>query len=411
VTNPEPILQAGSDSVSRLPGLAARRAGATAALAVIALHGLNDAYAAFLHPLLPRIMTKLGLSIALAATLAMTLSLSASLVQPLMGYLADRYGRRAFIVGGPLLSGVCLSLIGVAPNFVFLLLLLALGGLGSAAFHPPGASMAARVHEGRGSGVRLSYFSFGGAAGYAAGPLIAVGLVTAMGLERLWVAMLPVLLLAQALWFAVPAGRPVRGAEPPPSMHRVLSLLRGPLGLVFGVSAIGAFTQRVFLTMQPIAVSRTGGTEALGALTLSVYLAGQALGSLLGGFLSDRVDRRALLAGLCVLSFPVHAAAFVLAPGSVLALGCTAVAGLLNMALLPPVVVIAQEIVPAGAALTSGVVMGLAWALGSVGVLGTGALGDVVGPRAAAVASVPLMLLAAALGASRRLRPYARPAH
>lgn len=402
----EPAAGTGRDRAG--PG-GARRAGLAAGLAVILLHGMNDAYAAFLHPLLPRIMARLGLSITLAATLAMTLSLSASLIQPVMGYLADRYGRRPFIVGGPLLTGVCLSLIGVAPSFGLLLVVLALGGLGSAAFHPPGASMAARVDQGRGSGVRLSFFSFGGAAGYAAGPLIAVGLVSALGMERLWLAMLPVVIASPLLWAAVPAARPSRGAEPPPSIGRVLSLLGGPLGLVFGVSAIGAFTQRVFLTMQPIVISRAGGSEALGALTLSVYLAGQALGSLTGGFLSDRMDRRVLLTTLCVLSLPAHMSTFLLEPGGGFTLASAAVAGLLNMALLPPVVVIAQEIVPAGAALTSGVVMGLAWAVGSVGVLGTGALGDIVGARDAALASIPLMLVAAALGASGRLRRYGRP--
>src|SRR5688500_3891484 len=73
--------------------------GAIAVPASIAVaHGLNDLYAAFLNPLLPRIMERLGLNIALAATLAMTLSLAASLVQPAMGHFADRYGRRTFIV-------------------------------------------------------------------------------------------------------------------------------------------------------------------------------------------------------------------------------------------------------------------------------------------------------------------------
>ena len=91
------------------------------------------------------------------------------------------------------------------------------------------------------------------------------------------------------------------------------------------------------------------------------------------------------------------------------ALAAAAVAGLLNMALLPPIVVIAQEIVPEGAALMSGVVMGLAWAAGSVLVLGTGAVGDAFGPRTAALASTPVMLIAAALAAQPGLARHGRP--
>lgn len=382
------------------------RGAAGVAAAVAVLHGLNDAYAAFLHPLLPRIMERLGLNIALAATLAMTLSLAASLVQPVMGWLADRYGRRLFVVAGPALSGVFLSLIGVAPGFWLLLVCLALGGLGSAAFHPPGASLAARVAEGKGSGARFSVFSFGGAAGYALGPLAAVGIVGTFGMASLWIAMIPVLIAAMVAWPILPSGHSDRDvAIPAPRPFDVLRLLRGPLGLIFGISAIGAFLQRVFLTLQPILVNQAGGSEALGAVSLSLYLGGQAFGTLASGTLTDRMDRRMLLITLSALAVPAHIVVFMLPAGLPFALVMTAVAGALTMALMPPIVVMAQELVPSGAAFTSGIVMGLAWAAGSVGVLGIGVLGDFAGARAAALASVPVMLCATALAAALRPAP------
>lgn len=362
--------------------------------AVVTLaHGLNDGYAAFLTPLLPRIMDKLGLSIALAATLAMTLSFAASLLQPLMGYLADRLGRRLFVVLGPLLGGVFLSLIGVAPSFWVLVAFLLLGGLGSASFHPPGASIAARISEGRGSGMRLSIFSMGGSIGYALGPLVAVAVVAWRGLEGLWVAMFPGILTALLVYRFLPPGRSDLPAVPPPSPRRVLGLLRGPLGLLFGISTVGAFAQRVFLTMEPIVVARAGGSEAVGAIALSIYLGGQAIGTLVGGYLSDRFDRSRLLAGLTFLAFPAHFFSVALPPGEALALTMAGTAGFLGMAMVPSFVVKAQETLPEGAAVSSGIVMGLAWAAGSVGVLGTGALGDMVGPQLAAMVSMPVLLL------------------
>jgi MFS transporter, FSR family, fosmidomycin resistance protein len=392
------------------PGPGAAASAVPAAVVVVAVaHGLNDAYAAFLHPLLPRLMERLGLSIALAATLAMTLSIAASLLQPVMGHLSDRYGRRAFVVLGPLASAVFLSSMGLAPNLAVLLLLLALGGLGSAAFHPPGASLSARVGAGRGSGVRLSVFSFGGAVGYAVGPLAAVAIVGQVGLEGLWIAMLPALGMAVVVYLMVPSDRAAAAAAPPPPGPReVLRLLRGPLGVVFGISAIFAFVQRVFLTMEPIVIAAAGGSEAAGALSLSVYLGGTAAGTLTGGFLSDRMDRRVMLFGIGVLTVPAHLLALGLPPGTGIALVFAALAGFLNMAVLPPIVVIAQEIMPRGAAVGSGIVMGLAWALGSVGVLFTGMAGDVFGARTAALGSVPLALAAAALALHPALRRHRR---
>lgn len=374
------------------------------AVVVSIAHALNDSYTAFVPPLLPRLMDRLGLSIAMAATVAMTYSLASSLLQPLMGYLADRYGRRAFLVAGPLVSGVFASLLGWAPSFWTLVIILTLGGLGSAAFHPPGASYAVRVGEGKGTGMRYSVFSFGGSLGYAAGPLIAVGLVQWLGLRGLWVAMIPVVVLTPFFWANLPSGRSERAVHLPPGPAEVLRLLTGPLGLVFGVSALMAWAQRSFITLEPIIVAQEGGSEALGAWLLTTFLLGQAGGTLAGGWLADRMDRRPLLVALCGLAFPAYVAAVALAPGSAAQIAAGVIAGFLGMAVLPPVVVIAQEILPRSAAVGSGIVMGLAWAAGSAGVLATGALADVVGPRSAALYTMPVIVGAVLLAAHPSMR-------
>ena len=384
-----------------------RSAAFTAGIIALA-HGVNDSYAAFLSPLLPRVMEKLGLTIALAATLAMTLSLAASLLQPLMGYLSDRYGRRFFVVLGPLLSAVFLSLIGVAPTFWILVVFLLLGGLGSAVFHPPAASMAVRVSEGKGSALRMSVFSLGGSLGWAIGPLVAVGLVGWLGLEMLWVAMVPGILVALVVFPLLPPGRTDAGARLPPSPAMGVRRLRGPLGLLFGISTVGAFTQRVFLTMVPISAAWAGASEAAGALALSLYLGAQTVGTLAGGVLADRMDRNRLLAGLTLLAFPAHFLSVAATPGEVPAYILACVAGFFGMAMMPAIVVRAQELSPDSAAVGSAIVMGLAWAAGSLGVLGTGALADWIGPQPAAMVSMPALLLGTALALHPSLRERTR---
>lgn len=370
------------------------------ALVVAAAHALNDTYASFVPPLLPRIMDDLGLSITMAATLAVSFSIASALPQPLFGYLADRYGRRIFAVAGPVLAGVGVAAIGWAPGFWTLVLLLVIGGIGSAAFHPPGASYAVRVSAGKGGGARYSIFSFGGSVGFALGPVIAVGLVQARGMEGLWVAMVPVVVLAPFVYLALPSGRrEVREKDrpPPASPAEVLGHLKGPLGLIFGVSAIMAFIQRTFLTMEPIIVAEAGGSEALGAVVLTVYLSAQAFGTVTGGVLADRVDRRLLLAHLCFWTLPAHLLALWVGPEGGWGLVAAGMAGFLGMATLPPVVVMAQEMVPTGTAVSSGIVMGLAWATGSVFVLATGALADIMGAQAATLLSMPVALVAVGL--------------
>ena len=373
---------------------------------IIALaHAINDAYASIVPPLLPRIMDDLDVSIALAATLGAAFSIATALPQPFFGYLGDRFGRRALAVGGMLVSAVFVSVIGFAPSYRVLLVLLVVGGLGGAAFHPPGASYAVRVTAGKGGGGRYSIFSFGGAAGYSAGPLVAVGLVAWGGMEGLWVAMLPALLLAPLFFFGLPSGRSeARTASPAPPPSEVLRQLAGPLGIVFGISSAMTFVQRTFLTMEPIIVAEAGGSEARGAVALSVYLGAQAFGTLAGGFLTDRMDRRKLLFRLCVLALPAHLLAVWLGPWNGFGLAAIAVAGFLGMSTLPPIVVMAQEMIPRAPGASSGIVMGLAWTVGSVGVMGTGVVADMTGPQTAALMSMPVAGLAALLALHPGLR-------
>jgi FSR family fosmidomycin resistance protein-like MFS transporter len=382
---------------------------ARAALVVATAHGLNDAYASFVPPLLPRIMDDLGLSIALAATLAVTFSFASSLPQPIFGYLADRYGRRLFAVLGPVVAGVFVASIGFAHSFWLLVALLTIAGVGSAAFHPPGASYAVRVTEGKGGGARYSIFAFGGSVGFAIGPLVAVALAQWQGMAGLWMAMLPALVLAPLIYAGLPSGRGEVAANPrlPPSPATVLRHLKGPLGLIFGISATMAFVQRTFLTMEPIIVADRGGSETLGAVVLTVYLGAQAFGTVMGGVLADRMDRRTLLVRLCVWALPAHLLAIWIGPSGALGLVAAACAGFLGMATLPPIVVMAQEMLPNSTGVGSGIVMGLAWAAGSLAVLGTGTLADFIGPRTATLASMPIILLAVLFASHGSLRQSA----
>ena len=390
--------------------LVARGGTRRVVMAVGVAHFVNDLYSSFLSPLLPRLMDNLGMSIALAAGLAMTWSLAGSLIQPVAGYLADRYGRKLFVVGGPLVSGIFLSLIGLAPSVEVLALILIAGGMGSAAFHPPGAAMSGGAAEGKGSGLRMSLFAFGGLFGFAVGPLTVVGLVAVVGLDGMWIAMIPAILVCGLIFKVLPADRPHPNAVPPPALKEVLRRLRGPIGVIFGIGALSGFIQRLFMTLSPIISFQDGVSEATGAVILSVYMGGQAAGTLVGGILTDHMDRTLLLAGLTALAIPAHFFTFWLPSGSASMLLFAALAGFLNLALMPPVIVMAQEIMPESKAVGSGIVMGLAWATGSVGVIAFGFLANAIGPRPAALVSLPLLAIGTVLAFHPAIRLYRKPA-
>ena len=90
-------------------------------------HFVTDLYPAFLPPLLPLLIDKFQISLTSASLLATVLSFSASLTQPLFGFLFDKLGGRKMIVFSPLVAGLSMSLIGVAPHYSILIVLLILG--------------------------------------------------------------------------------------------------------------------------------------------------------------------------------------------------------------------------------------------------------------------------------------------
>src|SRR2546423_11706655 len=116
--------------------------------ALCAAHFVNDAYSSLIYPLLPLLKVKLGLSEAQIFWLAPLYSLSSSLMQPLYGFISDRYARRYFAVCGPALTAIFVSLIGLAPSYAILITLLVAGGVGIGSLSSPAAAECPRRASG-----------------------------------------------------------------------------------------------------------------------------------------------------------------------------------------------------------------------------------------------------------------------
>jgi FSR family fosmidomycin resistance protein-like MFS transporter len=152
-------------------------------LTVAASHALHDTYQAFLPPLLPAFIANLSLSKTEAGVLVALLDLP-SLLQPLIGHWADRVNLRHMVILGPAVTAVLMSLIGIAPSYGALALLLTLAGVSRAAFHAVGPVVAGRV-SGRRLGRGMGLWMVGGRLGPTLGPILAVGAVQILGLRGL----------------------------------------------------------------------------------------------------------------------------------------------------------------------------------------------------------------------------------
>lgn len=166
-------------------------------------HLFTDVNQGAVAALLPLLVAERGISLAAAGTLLLAATISSSVVQPLFGHFSDGRSLPALMPLGLLLAGAGISLVGVAPGYPLFLLCVVASGVGIAAFHPEAARFANYVSGSR-RATGMSFFSVGGNAGFALGPVLATPAVLVFGLPGTLLLFVPAVLMAAVLAFELP---------------------------------------------------------------------------------------------------------------------------------------------------------------------------------------------------------------
>ncbi|MGD2206187.1 MAG: MFS transporter, partial [Anaerolineae bacterium] len=132
-------------------------------------HAMHDTYTAFLSPLLPAFIENLMLTKTGAGLLTVFMQ-GPSLLQPFIGHVADRVSLRYMVILAPAVTATAMSLLGVAPAYAVLALLLMVAGLSSATLHSVAPVMAGRL-SGERLGRGMGFWMVGGELGRTLGPL------------------------------------------------------------------------------------------------------------------------------------------------------------------------------------------------------------------------------------------------
>ncbi|WP_407540583.1 MFS transporter [Deinococcus radiomollis] len=372
----------------------ATRSAVAVALAVTLGHFINDAYGGMLTPLAPAIRAHFGVSIAAVTLLASVFSLTSSVLQPVLGIIGERFDRRLMAAAGPALTGIGLTLMGYAPAFGALMLLVALAGFGSGFFHPAGAAYTARYSPLHQRGLWASIFSAGGTAGMALGPVFA-----GVGLHALPI-FAPIGLLVAAVSYAVtPSERPVPGAKRA-SLPEYLSIFRGPMVKLWAMAVLRSLASMGYNAMLPFIMLARGYGIRETAITLAVFSVASAVGGIVGGRISDRIGRVPVLRSAIVATIPLFAWLIFSSPAEWFFYPLTFLVGALVNASIPVGVVTAQEYAPGHVAVASSIMMGFSWGFAGLLIVLVGLLADATTPVIAALASLTLMVPSAFLAAS-----------
>jgi FSR family fosmidomycin resistance protein-like MFS transporter len=242
----------------------------------------------------------------------------------------------------------------------------------------------------------MSLWMLGGEVGFAVGPLLIVTWVNWLGLKGMpWLALIGVLgsiLLLVRLRDVPRTAAPSAQGVP---WWRAVSQM-GPVMLpLLGLIVARSFALSALSSYLPTFLSEGGTSFWLAGASLTVYQVAASGGVLLGGSLSDRLGRRAILLASMALS-PLFLFAFLRLGGapqiaSLLGIG-------FGVAFFDPVVLaLVQETFTQNRALASSVYLSLMFVVRSFATVAVGAVGDWLGLRWAFTASAIVFLLGAPL--------------
>jgi FSR family fosmidomycin resistance protein-like MFS transporter len=322
---------------------------------MVLLHVALDAVMGAAAVLLPLLADRLALGPGDQAALFATLMISSSATQPFMGDIADRFGDRLLVVTGAVVASTSLAVLALVSNLAVAHGVLAIGGLGLAAFHPA-ASVLVRRLAGDHNGLAVGVFTGAGTLGVAVGPLAVLFFVSrGDGLHALW-PMVPAVVLAVAVLGAVPRSVPRRR----PASHR--TRMSGRLQMMTVAGTLAATASITFTAGIPRWLAEheaVGSGDPQVGWTLAVFSAAGAVAGLVAGWRwSERRPSRLMAGTLAAAAVPL-VGTLLTAPGSPGFYIAVSGAGFLLGAGVPATVSVTAWLAPDNVARATGVVLGL----------------------------------------------------
>ncbi|MEO3764727.1 MFS transporter [Streptomyces sp. B8F3] len=356
-------------------------------------HACVDVYQGAVAALVPFFVAERAYTYAAASGVVLAASLLSSVVQPLFGVLTDRRPLPWLLPVSTLAAGAGVALAGVFGSYAVTLAVVALSGIGVAAYHPEAARVARRASAG--SHTAMGWFSLGGNLGFATAPPLVAAVAAAGGLRASPLLVLPALAGAALCAAALRALRPYAQDGPADGA--------GPAGVPGGRDDWASFARLtgavvcrsvVFVGLSAFVSlyvpGRTAGGTAAGTAALFVLYLGGAVGTVAGGRLASRFGRLPVVRWSYALAGPaVAGVVFVPGPAVYVFVALTS-AGLYVPFSLH--ITLGQDYLPRHVGTAGGVTLGLAV---SAGGLGSPLIGVLADATSLTVALSPLIALPA----------------
>ncbi|WP_240910026.1 MFS transporter [Desulfopila sp. IMCC35008] len=338
-------------------------------------HFIHDIYSSFLAPLLPFIIEKFGLSFTQAGFLSTIMQIPA-LANPYIGKLADRRGIRFFIILAPMLTAVPMSLLGLAPSYGVLLILLFFTGISVSLFHVPAPVLVYRV-SGDKTGRGMSFYMTGGELARTLGPISIIAAVSLLGFENYYPVMIVGIIASVLMFFAFRDMPTITRPKEKSSLRGTVKDMWPLLGPLSAIVVVRGFMHACLSAFLPLYIIEKSGDLWLAGIALSLFEAAGVVGILTVGNLSDRFGRKRLLS-FCLVVAPISLLLFTQASGAtqfVLLL----LTGFSLLSTTPVMLAMIQEYNSDGSSTANGIFMMISFIARSAVVVLVGFSADLIG--------------------------------
>ena len=354
----------------------------------VALHVINDFYATVLPAFLPALAREWDLDYAELGLLSFAFSLFTGVLQPLIGHIADKKGKRKLVLSfGFFVGGTGFLLMAIAPSFWFITVISLLCGLGAATYHPQATAFIVNAYP-NDRGRMLGIHGWGGSIGHFLAPAMATVAIAA--LDWRWamvIVAIPIVGAGTGVWVYLPESTP----NPQASLKGALGRPIIVAALAFGLLNTVLYS---FVTFVVKMLVDEGWAEVTAGATLTTMLFIGVIAQPVGGRIYDRFGGRKLF--VCanlgtILSVLIFSQSSGLA--SLIAVGAIATFG---FGLFPVSLAMASKIGgDSRTGFTVGIVFGVSGLLGATARPAVGALAETLGDIRLALSWTVIFAIAA----------------
>ena len=341
-------------------------------------HFFHDIYTAFLAPMLPLLIGKYGISLSMAGLLDVVRKIP-SLFNPLIGLIADKVSVKYLVIFTPGITAICMSLLGISPSYVVLLILLFVTGISSALFHVP-APVLVKHFSGEKTGTGMSFFMVGGELARTIGPLLITAALSFWGLEGSYRVM-PLGIIASFVLFIklkdlTSLNNNKHNIKQKGAKETVKELI--PFFIFIGGFQLFRAGMKSALTLYlPIYLIGKGESLWFAGISLSVLQLAGAAGTFGTGYISDKIGHRNILL-IAAIACPFLMWAFINFDEIMMIL-LLILLGIFLFASGPVILALVQETNTERPAFINSIYMSINFIISSVMVFIVGVIGDKIG--------------------------------